>query len=419
MPSVEIISTSFIIFFSVKTVTELYLNWRNKQHILFNKDAVPQEFDDKITADDHLKAAKYTIEKINFEQLSIFYHFFITLGWLPFGGLNLLDKYVRSEFSSDITRGLVLFSLLFLISYLLSLPEKIYSIFVIEEKFGFNKMNSKMFIKDQIKQLVLSAILALPLLYVVLVVISKFSQLWWLYAWAIVIAFQFFILWAYPTFIAPLFNKFSPLDEGELKDKVNKLLDKTGFHSNGLFVMDASVRSSHGNAYFTGLGKKKRIVFFDTLLSSLAPNEVEAVLAHELGHFKKKHILKSLIRSLFISFGGFYLLGEAFHLEIFFKGHFVDLSSSYMALILFSIVVPVYTFLFTPISSWLSRKNEYEADTFASEYSEASALISSLIKLYKDNASTLTPDPLYSKFYHSHPPALLRIAHLKSLMTSE
>ena len=407
----------FITLFALKTVTELYLNWRNLRHIKNHQGSVPEGFQEKISLEEHNKAARYSCEKIKLSQLSILFHSLIFLAWLPGGGLNQIDQIARTWATNQWQQGLTFFAIFFIISYFLSLPEKIYHTFVIEQKYGFNKTTPKIFITDQIKQLLLMTIISVALLSLVLKIMSSYPEHWWFIAWVVIIAFQFFMMWAFPVVIAPLFNKFSPLEEGEVKKQVQELLDKTGFESDGIFIMDASKRSAHGNAYFTGLGKKKRIVFFDNLIKSLDSKEIKAVLAHELGHFKKKHILKSLIRSVFISLLGFYILGKVANNDLFYQSHFVSTNSTYMALMLFSLVVPVYTFFLEPISTWLSRKNEYEADTFAAEFADARDLISSLIKLYKENASTLTPDPIYSKFYHSHPPAIERISHLKSLVT--
>ncbi len=245
------------------------------------------------------------------------------------------------------------------------------------------------------------------------------GELWWLYAWIFLSAFQLIMMWVYPTFIAPLFNKFEPLEEGEVKDKILNLLQRTGFESNGLFIMDASKRSGHGNAYFTGFGKTKRIVFFDTLVNTLEASEIEAVLAHELGHFKRKHVMKLMAKAFIFSFVGLYILGYLMKAEWFFTAHGVESTQSYIALTLFMMVSGIYTFFITPLSSWTSRKYEFEADEFAAKHSDASDLINALVKMYKDNASTLTPDPVYSAFYHSHPPALIRVNFLEKFLKKD
>ncbi|MBL7665016.1 MAG: M48 family metallopeptidase [Bacteriovoracaceae bacterium] len=418
MKTTDIFSNIFVIFYSIKTLTELYLNSRNIRHIKTKSGKVPYEFKERVPLTDHQKAAKYNSVKLGFGQFSLFYHTAILYFWLPFGGVNLLNAEIAKLTPNTLLQGLIFFSSFFLISTLLSLPERLFSTFVIEEKFGFNKTTGKIFTIDLFKQLLLAAILGLPLLTGILYVYENAGVYWWVYTWLLMTAFQFFVIWAYPTFIAPFFNKFAPLKSDELILKINALMEKTGFESNGLFVMDASTRTSHGNAYFSGLGKKKRIVFFDTLLKTLTPDEVTAVLAHELGHFKKKHIIKSLTISLFLSLVGLGILGYVSQHEWFYSIHFVNTQSSYMALFLFSLIIPVYTFFFTPFSSWFSRKNEYEADDFAAIHTNPKHLIESLVKLYRDNASSLTPDPLYSKFYHSHPAAIDRITNLKTKLIS-
>jgi STE24 endopeptidase len=297
----------------------------------------------------------------------------------------------------------------------LSIPQSIYTTFVVEERFGFNKTTPKTFLIDMLKGAVVGSIIGLPLIYGILWIMQALGTFWWVYAWGFMTVFQLFIIWAYPNFIAPLFNKFSPLEEGETKNKILELLKRTHFESDGLFVMDASTRSSHGNAYFTGFGKTKRIVFFDNLLKTLAPAEVEAVLAHELGHFKKKHIIKGLIKGIVMSFIGFAILGWLKTWVPFYYGHGVEAVTNHTALLLFVMVSGVYTFWITPLMALSSRKFEFEADEFAAKHAQAEDLIHALVKLYKDNASTLTPDPIYSAYYHSHPPALIRVQHLEKL----
>lgn len=413
--SPQAITKVFLIFFFLKEIIQSYLELRNKKHILKNKSAVPEKFQEKITLEDHQKAATYNVAKINLGQFFQFYDFLILLGWTLGGGLNWLDSWIAKFQYSSLASGLLFFTFFALINMVLSLPESIYSTFFLEEKFGFNKTTPKIFITDRIKGLVLGAIIGLPLLAAILWIMGALGNYWWAFAWALLTLFQFFLMWAYPTLIAPLFNKFSPMEEGEVKDKVLSLLSRTGFTSNGLFVMDASMRSAHGNAYFTGFGKNKRIVFFDTLIKTLDPSEVEAVLAHELGHFKKKHVMKGLARSILFSLIGFAVLGFLYKLPEFYQGHGVATPSNHAALLLFGLVSGIYLFLMTPLSSKISRKYEFEADEFASNNSEGSKLITALVKMYKDNASTLTPDPVYSNFYHSHPPALVRVKFLESL----
>ena len=405
----------FFFFLLTKNIIELWLERKNKYHILNNRDKVPERFDTVISLEEHQKAADYSAAKIT---VSGFFHWIdlgVLLAWTFGGGFNYLQTFVEKFKLSPISEGVFYIAIFGAISTLLSVPQSLYSTFVIEERFGFNKMTLPLFFKDFIKGIVLGSALGLPLIAALLWVMNSLGENWWIYGWILLTGFQFTLLWAYPRFIAPLFNKFSPMAEGDHKERVLSLLNRTGFTSNGLFVMDASIRSSHGNAYFTGFGKNKRIVFFDTLLKTLEPNEVEAVLAHELGHFKKKHIGKQLFRAVIFSFIAFFLLGRLIDSQVFFNGHGIDFVKLHLALLLFSMVSGIYTFWMTPLSAFISRKYEFEADSFAAEYSQPESLISALVKLYKENASTLTPDPSYSAYYHSHPPALVRVKHLEAL----
>lgn len=295
---------------------------------------------------------------------------------------------------------------------LIDLPANAYQTFKIEQRFGFNRMSGSLFLADTGKQLLLSLILGLPLLWVILWLMDNAGQLWWFYAWAVWMGFSLFMMWLYPTVIAPIFNQFSPLEDEQLRQRIEQLLQRCGFKSNGIFVMDGSKRSSHGNAYFTGLGGNKRIVFFDTLLKSLDHDQIEAVLAHELGHFKHRHVTKRLITLAITSLLGLAILGWLMEQTWFFHGLGVSTPSTYMALMLFMLVLPSFTFFLSPLSSVIMRKHEFEADAFAAKQCDAQHLISALVVLYKDNASTLTPDPLYASFHYSHPPAAIRIQHL-------
>jgi len=410
------VAQAFLFFLLCRYAVQSYLDMRNKKHIIKNRKAVPEMFSDTITIEDHQKAADYSVAKIKEGEFFNVVELVVLLLWTLGGGLNYLDQIVRGFALSEIWTGVVFFLSFGFISTIIGLPQSIYHTFFLEEKFGFNKTTVKTFIMDMLKGFVLGGVLGVPLLFGLLWIMGALGEKWWLYAWAFLTAFQLVLLWAYPTFIAPLFNKFSELEEGDVKNKILALLDRTGFTSKGLFVMDASKRSAHGNAYFTGFGKNKRIVFFDTLIKTLEAKEVEAVLAHELGHFKKKHVMKMLIKSMIFSLIGLGILGAVINMQGFYEGHGVNQASNYMALLLFSLVTGVYTFFLTPVNSWSSRKHEFEADTFASENSDANDLISALVKMYKDNASTLTPDPMYSNFYHSHPPALIRVQFLQSLL---
>jgi STE24 endopeptidase len=419
MGNAALVTKIFLVTLMLKSLVEAWLESKNKNHIYMNRDEVPEKFKEKITLEEHQKAADYSLAKIRLGRALRLLNLFILLGWTLGGGLEWLDNKVSQYALDQIAHGVTFFAAFGLISTLLDLPQSIYSTFILEEKFGFNKTTPKLFIIDTIKGLVLGALIALPLLAAMLWIMGKMGANWWIYAWLFFTAVQFTLLWAYPRFIAPLFNKFSPLEEGEVKNKVLGLLERTGFKSNGLFVMNASIRSSHGNAYFTGFGKNKRIVFFDTLINSLNPEEVEAVLAHELGHFKKKHITKQLIRSTVTTLVGLFILSRLMIWPDFFLGHGSASAGTHMALVLFSMVAGIYTFFLTPLFSWISRKYEFEADEFASQHANPNDLISALVKLYKDNASTLTPDPTYSAYYHSHPPALIRVNHLEQLSAAK
>jgi STE24 endopeptidase len=405
----------FLVALFVKSLIESLLDKRNMDHIVKNRNVVPAKFQDQITLAEHQKAADYSVEKIKVAQIFHFVDLVIFLVLTLAGGLELINHIAMGFNTTPIMTGLIFFGFFGLIQMLLSLPQTLYTTFVIEEKYGFNKTTWKTFVSDMVKGLLLSIVLGVPILYSILWIMERLGSAWWVYAFIFLTAVQLLIVFIYPTFIAPIFNKFSPLEDGVVKTKIIDLLTRCGFKSSGLFVMDASKRSGHGNAYFTGFGKNKRIVFFDTLLSSLDAEEVEAVLAHELGHMKRKHVLKGMIKGIFFSFVGFAILGYLRNNTAFFNGHGVQTITDYMALTLFSMVAGVYTFLLTPISSYTSRKHEYEADQFASENAKASKLISALVKMYKDNASSLTPDPLFSKFYFSHPPALERVTYLEGL----
>ena len=409
-------SSYLVLFFSIallNTIVKIWLNIVNKNYILQHRDKVPPEFVDKTPLAVHQKAVDYSVSKINFSNIVILFHFLLLIIWIPLGGLNIIDTLARQFGMNETLTGLYFFAIYSIISGLLTLPESIYQIFVLEERFGFNKMTPKLYLIDLLKQLLLGTLIMGPIFYLILEIMQNLGESWWIYAWALMIAIQFIMLWAYPKFIAPLFNKFTKLENIELQQRIENLSKKIDINFKDYYVMNASIRSSHGNAYFTGLGKNKRIVFFDTLLTTLNNNEVEAVLAHELGHLKHKHILKSMIISIVFTFIGLGILGLLYRTPDFYEFHRSQ-QSSYMALMLFSFITPVYTFFLTPIQSWLSRKNEYQADKFACDYSDGNALIDALIKMYNDNSSCLTPNPLYSKFYYSHPPAIERVAYIKS-----
>ena len=403
----------FLFFLALSFGIKLWLAQRHIGHIARHRSAVPAAFREKLSLEDHQKAADYTTTKVKLGRWMMLYSdIILLLAWTLGGGLEYLDQSIRSFGMQPIYTGMVVMLGMMLLSSALELPFSLYSTFVIEQRFGFNRTTSKTFVIDMVKGLALALALGAPLLWVVLWLMEKTGALWWLYTWVVWTGFGLFIAWAYPSWIAPLFNKFTPLEDGETLTRIKNLLQRCGFNSNGVFVIDGSRRSSHGNAYFAGFGKNKRIVFFDTLLKSLNNDELEAVLAHELGHFKHKHIIKSMAISMLASLIGLAVLAWLMDQSWFYTSLGVSQTSNYMALLLFSITLPVFTFLLHPLMSLLSRKNEFEADRFAAQQSRAEYLIQALVNLYRENASTVTPDPLYSAFYDSHPPAPVRIAHL-------
>ncbi len=403
----------FLLFLFAATVVQLWLSLRQKQSVSTHRPAVPAAFAGKITLAEHQKAADYTLAKGQFGRVELLFGLLVLLAWTLGGGLEWLDQVWRSLGWGALWTGAAVILSMTLISGLVDLPASLYRTFVLEERFGFNKTTLRVFVVDMLKGAALGVVIGVPLILFVLWLMESAGGAWWVYAWVGLTAFSLLLTWAYPKFIAPLFNKFEPLAEGEVADRIRALLARTGFNSNGVFVMDGSRRSAHGNAYFTGFGKNKRIVFFDTLLKHLTPAQIEAVLAHELGHFKRKHIVKGMVLSISMTFIGFAVLAWLMQQPWFYTALGVSQPSTYMALILFMVVSPVFTFFISPILARLSRKHEFEADEFAADQSSARELIAALVGLYRENANTLTPDPLYSAFYDSHPPAAIRIAHLQ------
>ena len=409
-------SILFIVFLLATVTLQCWLSSRHLRHVWKHRVAVPAEFAEKIALDAHQKAADYTIAKTKLGLIALVLNVFVMLGLTFFGGLQFLASTLVQYVGNDMAYQLSLLAAFALLSSLIDLPLDYYRQFSLEEKFGFNKMTPRLFFTDMVKSTLLGAAIGLPLIWVVLTLMNKSGDLWWLYAWLVWTGFQLVMMLVFPTWIAPLFNKFTPLTDESLKQRIENLMHRVGFASSGLFVMDGSKRSAHGNAYFSGFGSTKRIVFFDTLLERLSPEEIEAVLAHELGHFKLKHIVKRMVVMFLISLGFLALLGYLKQQMWFYTGLGVEpsllSSNDAMALLLFMISLPVFTFILSPIMSISSRKHEFEADAFAAQHSDANHLVAALVKLYEDNASTLTPDPLHSAFYDSHPPASLRIAHL-------
>lgn len=402
----------FITFIVVNHLFEIYLYRRQVTTLHEHRSEVPTEFQNYLTLPDHQKAIQYATAKLGLGQFKLVWNAALLFYWFPFRGA---EKLYLALPGSNIHRE-VLFLLSFtLIQGLLNLPWSVYSTFVLEEKFGFNRSTPKLFITDRLKGLVLGLLLGVPLIYGILLIYQGLGKWWWVVSFLFVTAFQFTLVWLYPTVIAPLFNKFKPLEGEELRNGIDKLVTNAGFNAKEVFVMDASRRSSHGNAYFTGLGKNKRVVFFDTLLSGLSTPEILAILAHELGHMKLKHIPKSMVMSLFLSFIGFAIMGVLASSNWFYSGHFIRIISPGALFLLFTQAIPTYTFWLEPIGSWISRKREFEADAYAASETKAEDLISGLLKLYKENASPVVTDKIYSGFYHSHPPALARIKKLESL----
>ena len=409
-------SLLFAAFLLATLAVKLWLSSRHIRHVAQHRDAVPSQFAHKIPLAAHQKAADYTIAKTRLKIVLLVVNAAVLLGFTLLGGLQWLSMALFGVAGAGMVYQLGLIAAVTLIGSVVDLPFDYYKQFRLEEQFGFNKMTPGLFFSDMLKHTLVGAVIGLPLIWVTLALMEQAGALWWLYAWLIWCGFQIFMLGFYQNLIAPLFNKFTPLQDESLRSRIEGLMQRVGFASKGLFVMDGSRRSAHGNAYFSGFGAAKRIVFFDTLLSRLAPNEIEAVLAHELGHFKLNHVIQRIVVMFVISLGLLAVLGYLKNQVWFYQGLGVEpmmaASNDAMALILFMFALPVFTFLFSPVLSITSRKNEFEADAFAAKHSNSQDLISALVKLYEDNASTLTPDPLHSAFYDSHPPASVRVEKL-------
>jgi STE24 endopeptidase len=406
----------FLAALALATLTRLWLAQRQVAHVRAHRDAVPPTFADAIPLSAHQKAADYTVAKARLGMLDVLLGAAALLV-LTLGGLL---QWMSAQWGllfepGGLAHGVALVAGAMVLLSALELPLSVYRTFVIEARFGFNRMSVALFVADLAKHALLGAALGLPLLALVLWLMGRMGELWWLYVWVAWIAFNLTILLLYPTFIAPLFNKFSPLQDPALAGRIERLLARCGFTSNGLFVMDGSRRSAHGNAYFTGFGAAKRIVFFDTLLSRLAPAEVEAVLAHELGHYRRHHVWKRIALLFALSLGLLWLLGGLLHEPWFYDGLAAGAPGDAMGLLLFVLVLPVFTFFLQPLTSLYSRRHEFEADSYAAAHASAAELVRALVKLYHDNAATLTPDPLHSAFYDSHPPAARRVARLQVL----
>lgn len=409
----------FVVFLLSTLLVRIWLAYRQTNHVFWNKNQVPAEFEHKIGLASHLRAANYTIAKVRLAIFETIFDTAILTALTLLGGLQMLDAFVGELTSSDLLRQMLLIVSVVLVLGILGLPFTIYRQFGLEARFGFNRMTPRLFVTDTIKGLLLGALFGLPLMAAVLWLMAEAGTYWWLWAWGLLSLFSLMIQYIYPTWISPLFNKFKPLEDQALASSIQDLAKRCDFSLSGLFVMDGSKRSAHGNAYFMGFGRNRRIVFFDTLLERLAKEEIVAVLAHELGHFKHHHVTKRLVMSFAGSLIFFAILGWLAQQTWFYTDLGVEprlgSRNDAMALLLFFMVMPVFTFALTPFFSWMSRKDEFEADLFAAKQSSADDLVSALVKLYNDNASTLTPDPVHSAFYDSHPPASIRIRHLKQI----
>jgi STE24 endopeptidase len=408
-----ILTSAFLIALAAMVAIRYWLATRQLAALRRHRDEVPAPFAASITAVDHAHAADYTAARLGLSRLELLWDAVLLLAVTLGGGLAALDAWVAQLHWSPLAHGVATLGALGLAMAAAGLPFDLYATFRIETRFGFNRTTPGLYLADLARSLALGVALGVPLLALILALMTAAGHAWWLYAWAAWVAFGLAVSFLWPRFIAPLFNRFRPLEAGALRDAVERVMRHCGFSSEGVFVMDGSRRSSHGNAYFTGFGRHKRIVLYDTLVERLVPGEVEAVLAHELGHFRLHHIRQRLALGFASALVGFAVLGRAALEPRFYTALGVPEPSPHAALALFALAVPVFTFLLAPLGSWWSRRHEYQADRFAAAHAEARLLASALVKLYRDNASTLTPDPLYSAWHDSHPPALARIAALE------
>ena len=403
----------FPLFIGFKLLLETYLKQRNIQSMEKNKETIPERFIDVVTEEEYKKSINYNTERIRFSMFTATSSVGVLLLFTTGGLLNFLTKIVQDITQSNVLGIILLGLFIVLIDEIIGIPLAIYSTFTLEEKYGFNKTTAKTFVQDLIKNLIISVIFASTLYAVVISIIERLGDNWWIYAFLAVFLFQAIVFYLYPVLILPLFNKLEPITDEKFKEPIEKLLNKINFKAKGLFVMDGSLRSSHGNAFFTGFGNNKRIVFYDTLLETITPKEMESILGHELGHYKLGHIRRTLVSSIFFGFLGFYILGQVFMADQFFYGHGLDEVTLYSKFLLFYLVIGSYTFFTKPFTSYISRQREFAADDFSIEYTEVESMISGLLKLSKDNASNLTPDPLYSSYYYSHPPIAERVKSLE------
>lgn len=422
-PSSLLLTLAFAAALALQLLLKLWLSTRQVRHVAMHRGAVPAPFAQRISLAAHQKAADYTLAKARLGLLHLALSTVMLLGWTLLGGLDALHQLLLTQLGTGLAQQLAVLAGFALISGLLELPLSYYQTFVLEQRFGFNQMTPRLWLADLLKSTLVGALIGLPLAAAVLWLMLATGSLWWLWAWCLWTGFNVLLMWIFPSFIAPLFNKFEPLADESLKARVTALMQRCGFAAKGLFVMDGSRRSAHANAYFTGFGSSKRVVFYDTLLKQLDGDEVEAVLAHELGHFKHKHIAKRMVLMFALSLAGFALLGLLSQQAWFYSGLGVLPSvqlamgmpqgdDNAVALLLFLLALPVFTFFVSPLVAMGSRRDEFQADAYAMAQADGSALASALLKLYEDNASTLTPDPVYAKFYYSHPPALERLARM-------
>ncbi|KWT97132.1 MULTISPECIES: M48 family metallopeptidase [unclassified Variovorax] len=416
LPASLLLTFAFALALVAGLIVKFWLATRQIRHVARHRDAVPPTFAQAITLAAHQKAADYTVAKTRFGLLEMVWGAMVLLGWTLLGGLNLLNEMLLDVLGGGMWQQLALLAAFALIGGLLELPFTLWQTFRLEERFGFNKMTWRLWLADGIKALLLGAVIGLPIAALILWLMGAAGRLWWLWAWGAWMGFNLLLMLVYPTFIAPIFNKFQPLDDATLKARVTALMQRCGFAAKGLFVMDGSTRSAHANAYFTGFGASKRVVFYDTLLRQLNAGEVEAVLAHELGHFKHRHVLKRMAAMFALSLAGFALLGWLSGHAWFYTGLGVQpnmaAANDALAILLFMLAMPVFGFFVAPLSVLISRRHEFEADAYAIAQTNGADLSRALLKLYQDNASTLTPDPVFVKFYYSHPPATERLARM-------
>lgn len=416
LPASLLLTLAFALALVAGLIVKFWLATRQIRHVARHRDAVPAAFAQAITLAAHQKAADYTIAKTRFGLLEMVWAAMVLLGWTLLGGLDLLNKLLIDALGGGMWQQLALLAAFALIGGLLELPFTLWQTFRLEERFGFNKMTWRLWLADSVKALLLGAAIGLPIAALILWLMGAAGRLWWVWAWGVWMGFNLLLMLVYPTFIAPIFNKFQPLDDATLKARVTALMQRCGFAAKGLFVMDGSTRSAHANAYFTGFGASKRVVFYDTLLRQLNAGEVEAVLAHELGHFKHRHVLKRMAAMFALSLAGFALLGWLSGHAWFYTGLGVQPNmtapNDALAILLFMLAVPVFGFFVAPLPVLISRRHEFEADAYAVAQTNGADLSRALLKLYQDNASTLTPDPVFVKFYYSHPPASERLARM-------